>query len=117
MLAKAAAWSPKNIAPVRLIATSNAAGSNGWTCASARRKCGWAPLGLGEAAGDVEHPRRQVHPEGEARGCAAGGVAGGLAGAAAEVEHRVGGPDPHRVEEVGVVRGDRGVERSACRAQ
>ena len=34
MLACAAAWSPKNMLPVRLSATSNDAGSNGWTWAS-----------------------------------------------------------------------------------
>ena len=37
MLVKAATGSPKNMAPVSLIATSGAPASNGWTCASAWR--------------------------------------------------------------------------------
>ena len=35
MLRNAATWSPKNIAAVRLMATSKAPGSKGWICASA----------------------------------------------------------------------------------
>ena len=111
MLVNAAVRSPKNMVPVRLIATSKLSGGNGWTWAST---CSKDTLGTASscrlAAGDVEHPRRQVDTERRAAGRGAGGVAGGLTGAAADVEDPIRSGDRRGGQQPLVVGGDGAVE-------
>ena len=98
MLANAATGSPKNIAPKRLIARSNAPASNGWTCASPCTKVTFVEaLGRGSARGRSSSiGAERSMPERRAVGGDARRVAGGLAGAAADVEHGVGRRDQRR---------------------
>ena len=90
MLRNAATWSPKNIAAVRLMATSYDAGLEGvdLRVGLRERRVGDAFLG-GPAARVVQHPRGQVDPQRRARVRDTSRVPGRLPGAAADVEHSV----------------------------
>ena len=111
MSRNAATWSPKNIADVRLMATSNDAGSKAWTWASAWRERRVDEAFLGRPATRVaEAARGQVDSQRRAGVRDTSRVPGRLPGAATDIEHSVVDLDRGLVEQSSVVGGHRAVE-------
>ena len=110
MLAKAATGSEKNIAPKRLMATSNAPASNGCTCASARSNVTLSMPSATARSRARQHRGGQVDAEGGSRSGGTCRAARRRAAPAADIEHVLVGRDPRRFEEPYVVISEARVE-------